>query len=475
MKAVIRSLFLGLIVWAADGCFPKKLEPLATLYAGDRAAISDVSVKNTYATIVSLSFSVANPHLVTEYGYVYSTDKPDPNRQNATYFPLGSAPTSNTVYRSVTGLSPGKTYYVRPYIRDLTGEIYGDVQRVTMKDQLYTLKNPGTNSTGPPGSAQNWIFIYSTLFILNDDIYAITNKANNLGYNYYALSSFNINTKQWTTADFSTNAPGAGRVDAVSFVLGNKAYVGLGSGNLTDFSAYSPNKWESIKPPSSSPGVPELKSQGGISYTYNGKGYVWNGIWSKNSSTGVLYNDGTNSQPNTTYIPFWEYDPGSNSWSLIDKAKTTPDFLATMRQSPFHFVVGDRLYLGSGKTLHPNATTGNWTRADIWELNLSTYEVRVATRLPSTYDYTDSNLSDGHAHNLAADVQGVDWKRGYILDVYGKIFVMDVTDPNKATITDIKQKASIATPQSQGTLVSKGDRLFYLQAGFNQQVIEIIP
>ena len=474
MKAVIRSLFLGLIVWAAGGCFPKKLEPLATLYASERAAISDVSVKDTYATIVSLNFSVTNPNLVTEYGYVYSTDKSEPTRQNAATYSLGSVPPSNTIYRSVTGLTPKVTYYIRPYIRDQTGDIYGDTKQVTTKAVFNLLRDPGPNSTGPPGSAKGWIWVLSTLFMLNDDIYAITNDGINKDYNYYALSSFNVNTKQWTQADFTANAP-VRRYDAVSFVLGNKAYVGLGSGNLTDIAAYSPNKWESVKTPSASSGVPELKSQGGIGYTYNGKGYIWNGIWSKNPSTGVLFNDGTYSQQiSSDHIPFWEYDPGANSWNLI-KAKITPDFIATMRQSPFHFVVNDRLYMGGGQALHPSATTGGRTRADIWELNLSTYEVRTVAKLPSTFTYEVTSLSTGNYHNLAADVQGVDWKRGYILDVPGKVFVMDVTDPNKVSITATNLGVTGSTNTLVGNLVSKGDRLFFLQTGSNQQVIEIFP
>ena len=467
MKSVLRPLLLLLIIGAAGGCFPKKLDPLTTTPAPttDPARISAVNVKGVYASIVTLTFSVENPQSVTEYGYVYSTDKAEPTRDNSTdIIRLGSAPPASAVTASIFGLKPKTGYFIAPFVKDAAGYKYGQAVKVETKPFLDVLINPGPNSTGPPSSTKGFVYVFSSLFMLNDDLYAITNDVRK-GYGYGALQAFSLSGRQWRTASFPTNGLNS-RTDATAFVHAGKAYVGFGTGNATDIYSYQADRWEQLKPPSSSANVPALEAVGGIGYSFNSKAYVWNGTWTAKSNPGaILWNDGTYGKVvRSDHIPFWEYDQNSGAWNLV-RAKATPDFFATLRQSPFHFVIDDRLYLGGGQNLHDPQR-----RSEIWELNLRTLEVRSVAKLPGTFVYDDSNLSNGNHRNLAVGLQGAGWKRGYFMDVRGNLFMMDVSDVNNVKVTATGER-----PGNQGVLVGNGERLFYLQAGQDQQVIEIFP
>ena len=471
MKSVLRPLLLLLIICAAGGCFPKKLDPLTLTTppapTTDPARITAVNAGAVYATIVTLGFSIENPQSVTEYGYVYSTDKAEPTLDNSTdIIRLGSTPPASAVTASIFNLKPKTGYFIAPFVKDAAGYKYGKAVRVETKPFLDPLSNPGPDISGPPSSAKGFIYVFSALFMLNDDLYAITSDSRQ-GYGYAAMQAFNLSSRQWRNASFPANGLNS-RTDATAFVHAGKAYVGFGTTNATDIYAYQPDKWEQLKPPNSSPNVPAFEAVGGIGYSYNGKAYVWNGTWMAKSSPGaILWNDGTYGKVvRSDHIPFWEYDQNSGAWSLVE-AKATPDFFATLRQSPFHFVIGDRLYLGGGQNLHDPKR-----KSEIWELNLKTREVRSVAKLPDTFVYEDSKLSNGNHRNLAAGLQGVGWKRGYFMDVRGNLFMMDVSDVNnvKVTGTDTEQRLG-----GHGVLVGNGERLFYLQAGQNQQVIEIFP
>lgn len=122
---------------------------------------------------------------------------------------------------------------------------------------------------------------------------------------------------------------GTPRGSAVSFVIGDKAYIGLGynsdddayDGYLNDFWVYNAAKdsWTRIAP---FPGNSRISAVG---FSINGKGYVGTGY------------DGDNKLKD-----FWEYDPTSNTWARKD------DFPGVARYKAVGFSLKNFGYVGTG-------------------------------------------------------------------------------------------------------------------------------
>jgi N-acetylneuraminic acid mutarotase len=119
------------------------------------------------------------------------------------------------------------------------------------------------------------------------------------------------------------------RGSAVSFLIGDKAYIGLGynsddetnDGYLKDFWAYNPSidRWTRI---ADFPGKGRVNAVG---FSANGKGYVGTGY------------DGEN-----RLADFWEYDPTSDKWTQKD------DFAGGARTKAVAFSLKDYGYVGTG-------------------------------------------------------------------------------------------------------------------------------
>jgi len=122
---------------------------------------------------------------------------------------------------------------------------------------------------------------------------------------------------------------GLPRGSAVSFVIGDKAYVGLGYNDdadeeyLRDFWMYnvSTDSWTQV---ADFPGVGRTAA---VAFTVNGKGYVGTGY------------DGDNS---LKLKDLWEYDPTANTWTQKD------DFLGAARYKAVAFSLGNYGYIGTG-------------------------------------------------------------------------------------------------------------------------------
>lgn len=124
----------------------------------------------------------------------------------------------------------------------------------------------------------------------------------------------------WTT---KSSFPGSVRVNPVSFVIANMAYMGTGynGGYLNDFWQYDPanDVWTQV---ANFQGPSRSNASG---FSILSKGYVCAGSTASN-----LYKD------------LWEYDPLQNSWSQ----KT--DFPGEARYGAFSFVVNNKAYAGTG-------------------------------------------------------------------------------------------------------------------------------
>lgn len=122
---------------------------------------------------------------------------------------------------------------------------------------------------------------------------------------------------------------GMPRGSAVSFVIGDKAYVGLGynddddtnDGYMKDFWVYSSlsDRWDRI---ADFPGNGRVAAVG---FAVNGKGYVGTGY------------DGDNKLRD-----FWEYDPSTNTWTQKD------NFMGNARYKAVGFSINNFGYIGTG-------------------------------------------------------------------------------------------------------------------------------
>jgi N-acetylneuraminic acid mutarotase len=137
-------------------------------------------------------------------------------------------------------------------------------------------------------------------------------------------------------ADFG----GTGRIFPVSFVIGNKAYVGTGYYYSRDFWQYSStnNTW------TQKADFGGMERTGAAGFAIGTRGYV--GMGSRNGEA---------------LLDFWEYNRDTNTW--IRRA----DFAGTGRNGAADFAIGSRGYVGTGL----NATTGEVLN-DFWEYDPAT-------------------------------------------------------------------------------------------------------
>jgi N-acetylneuraminic acid mutarotase len=149
------------------------------------------------------------------------------------------------------------------------------------------------------------------------------------------LWEYDRSTEAWTQ---KANFSGAPRREAVSFVIGNKAYVGTGNsatGLKKDFYTYDPssNSWEQIADFAGS------ARRAAVGFSMNTYGFLGTG------DDGTLRND------------FWMYDPQIDQW--IQKAH----FPGNPRSGACGWAAFPVCYLGTGQDA--NYTYHN----DLWEYN----------------------------------------------------------------------------------------------------------
>lgn len=129
------------------------------------------------------------------------------------------------------------------------------------------------------------------------------------------------------------------RYQAVSFVIGNKAYVGAGYSKKKDFWEFDPaatDQWRKVAD------LGGAGRSGAIAFSIDGKGYVGTG------HTGGFSKD------------FWQYDPTTDQWSRA------ADFNGSERQWAVGFAVGNKAYVGSGHAYKKLSDGYGYTK-DFWQ------------------------------------------------------------------------------------------------------------
>ena len=132
--------------------------------------------------------------------------------------------------------------------------------------------------------------------------------------------------------------PGEPRTAPLSFIIGAKAYVGMGYDMFSDsyFSDYwefdlNQESWTRVAD------IPEVMS-GEVSFSFNGKGYVLTGVDIDGVPTPV----------------FWEYDPSIDEWSRL------ADFARGDRNAEIGFVIDGIIYGGLGRDVEGNLHQEFW-------------------------------------------------------------------------------------------------------------------
>lgn len=149
------------------------------------------------------------------------------------------------------------------------------------------------------------------------------------------LWEYDRSTEAWTQ---KANFTGAPRREAVSFVVGNQAYVGTGNsanGFLKDFYAYDPttNSWSQISD------FAGTARRAAVGFSMENYGFIGTG------DDGTLRND------------FWMYNPQTDQW--IQKA----NFPGGARSGACGWAAFPVCYLGTGQD-------ANYTyHRDLWEYN----------------------------------------------------------------------------------------------------------
>lgn len=140
---------------------------------------------------------------------------------------------------------------------------------------------------------------------------------------YNDFWKYDVAKGKWTQA---AEFPGKGRSRAISFTVGNKAYVGLGygHGSLNDLWEYDPTKDKWTKK-GQYPGKLTIAS---VCFTIGDKAYIGTGLG--NPSSASITNE------------FWEYDVLNNSWKQITNYPGKGGFYNAA------FSIGKIGYVGSG-------------------------------------------------------------------------------------------------------------------------------
>ncbi len=171
-------------------------------------------------------------------------------------------------------------------------------------------------------------------FVIGEKVYVGT------GYNgsddeYY--QDFWVYDPQLNFWQALTPFPGSARSSAVAFSIGNKGYVGTGydgDDEVKDFWEYDPatNTW------TQKADFGGTARRDAVGFSLDGKGYIGTGY------------DGSNTKD------FWQYNPATDAWIQI------PSLGGSKRQGAVAFVIGDKAYVGTG-------TNNGSYEFDFWELD----------------------------------------------------------------------------------------------------------
>jgi N-acetylneuraminic acid mutarotase len=261
---------------------------------------------------------------VTARGVVWSTSAAPTLTDNLGKTVAGAGEGEFTC--TMEGLDPETTYHIRAYAINSQGTAYGREISFT------TGADPWSRKADNPGAAQGQVAFAAT------------------GRGYVGTGTSPLRTEFWAynpaldawsqTADLA----GVARSSGIAFSVGDKGYIGMGFGGsanprLNDFWEYDPasNEWTQV---ADFPGAPRIGSSA-VAFTVGDRAYL-----------------GTGTQDPTELKDLWQYHPGTNSWTR--KA----DFPGPERRSAVGFAIGNKGYVGGGFSWEGS---GRVYHRDFWE------------------------------------------------------------------------------------------------------------
>ena len=217
-------------------------------------------------------------------------------------------------------------------------------------------------------------------FVLGDDAYVGTGLVSGNG----RKSDFS----KYTTSDTWASIAGLGsnKREMVSFVINGKAYVGSGSDSnpsLSDFYEYnaSADVWSSIA------SIPAA-TKNAFAFSLGGFGYVGAGWLDQNNTLGSSLDD------------LYRYDPLLDSWMQLS------DFPLSTRGS-FSFVVNEKAYVGGGKD--PSEV-----RNEFYQYDVASDTWKRLQDIPTAFEGAKTFVINGKAYVGSGLVGGTPSNKFYV-------------------------------------------------------------
>lgn len=219
---------------------------------------------------------------------------------------------------------------------------------------------------------------------------------------------------------------GVARVNAISFEISGKAYVGTGVINpvLSDLWEYDPSSGWSQK--TSMP----ITTGGAVAFVINNKAYIGFG---ETGQTGVYRND------------LYEYDPALDSWTQKTSCPCRPRAYAAA------FELGGKGYVGMGVTDSANASK------DFWE-----YDPIADTWLQKADVPFSAGITQGNSYSFNFAYGGLGYVWGGFSNQYTQWSYSFKYNPglNLWTNTGPNFISSIVAPRADGTCFIIGHKLY---------------
>lgn len=263
---------------------------------------------------------------------------------------------------------PVNLYGATAFVINDTAYISNGRKTVNGSYNIYVYKYNAALDTFEICSTYPGSYSYTTMsFVINNRAY--------IGIGYSPLTNemweFNPDSNTWAQ---KASFPGALRQNTAAVNINGKGYVGAGAHDpieaYGDFWSYDPttDSWDSLPP------IPGGGRFGGIEFTLNDKLFV---------GCGYDY---------SYYLrDMWSFDPFTNSWTQES------DFGGTARYGTIAFSIGNTAFAGSGRS-------GNYFR-DLWKFTPN------SPNLIRGYSYRDvnsngiSDSSDAPMKNLLIEIQ----------------------------------------------------------------------
>ena len=241
------------------------------------------------------------------------------------------------------------------------------------------------------------------------------------------MYAYNVERQFWTEiAPF----PGIARTSAVAFAIDGKGYVGTGydgDDELSDFYEYDPetDTWNTVAPFGGS------ARRNAVGFAINGKGYVGTGY------------DGS------TTKDFWEYDPETDSWEEI------PSIGGGKREGATVFVIDGLAYVGTGED-------NGIYEDDFWKFDPSLLPDFPWIRMTDIDDNDDYVIERSNAVGFSVDglgyiatgafpgTTGSVWEFDPIQDIWTERTALEGTTRADAVAFVLQNQAFVTTGRSGG-------------------------